>query len=337
MERSESSTMTEQAINADAPGTAQAALARPPGRDTDASIAPPGIGSILEMISSKLRHPLGECPPESDDCFYGNPLGFLGEDAPRLQREQFARQLGKKMTWPHLCSIGTVVESSSTNFLSLCASVDRKTASLWALFEYLSYVGHPDQPGSLARLLAVASTEGAMRPGLSMRFAKAVWMGYYHACVAMMSALAIDWDAVAEEAFPWLVDENAEHSKPISRWTRDRLRWPGFVDQHADRPLRITDDRLVVRQMTSLVRPARAHGRRIRKDSVERMLSSPIVPGMRLLKDGHKGTGTHPSELAHLIAACGADSLLTAALRERNPWECLQDANGPRADVQPVA
>lgn len=283
--------------------------------------------SILDLLVRKTRRQLDDLPSDHEsDCFYGDPLAFLGDTAPRLGRARYEALMGGAASWQRLADMGRLDEPLAPRFMSLCAKVDHRTFCLWALMEYANFIRDPLDHRAQARLMAVAATDGDTQPALSMKFVKAVWMGYYHLVVATMEHLSLSWDDVPADHYPELIDlAQGGRMKPISNWSRDHLRWSSFVDMNGDRPLRLDDERLAVRQITSLARPPRAHGARMTPSQVGRLFPDPPMPSMRLVKDGHKGTQRNPSALSHLIAACGADSMVTPRLRDAGVCDAPSD------------
>lgn len=272
-------------------------------------------GSLLDLLVRKTRAELDELPADPDDCFYGNPLAFMGEAAPRLGRERFQQLLGADARWERLADMGRADTLVAPRFMAFSARVDARTFCLWALLEYANFIRDPLDARAQARLMAIATTDHDREPALSMRFVKAVWMGYFHAAVAAMEHLSLRWSDVPAGHYPALVDiASGELLKPIENWQRDRLRWTSFVEIHGDRLVRLGDPRLAVRQIASLSRPPRAHGARMQPSQMGRLFPDPPMPSMRLVKDGHKGTLRSPSVLSHLIAACGADALVAPRL-----------------------
>lgn len=276
------------------------------------------MDSILDLLVHKTRRQLDDPPSDlQGDCFYGDPLAFMGDAAPRLGRARYEALMGSETRWERLADMGRLDVPSAPRFMSLCAKVDQRTFSLWALMEYANFIRDPLDRRAQTRLMAVATIDRDPQPGLSMKFVKAVWMGYFHVAVAAMEHLSLSWDDVSPDHYPALVDAtNAEQVKPITNWPRDRLRWTMFVELYGDRLLRLSDPRRAVRQITSLSRPPRAHGARMTPSQIGRLFPDPPMPSMRLVKDGHKGTPRNPSVLSHLIAACGADAMVAPRLLE---------------------
>ena len=275
--------------------------------------------SILDIVMARLRPSLHELPVQpQDDCFYGDPLAFLGERAGRFGRHQLGRNMGDHFSWQWLAGMSADPDARTDNFLWLSTLVDRRTFSLWALLEFASFLRDPLDAHNEARLMAVARRSNDADPALSMNFVKAVWQGFFHTAEAGLPLVRADWSEVDERCFPALVDvRTLERFKPISRWPAEDSRWAAFIDTHGRQSLRIAEDRLRMRQLAALARPARAYGGANIGTHLGRHFLNPSMPTLRPLKDGFKGTATQPSALALLMAGCGADHVITA----RYPWD----------------
>jgi hypothetical protein len=142
-------------------------------------------------------------------------------------------------------------------------------------------------------------------------------MGYHHAVEAAMSRVGLGWMDVPEDSFPEMVDtQTLARSKPLMSWPQSGFRWAAFVERHRRSILNLDDSRVALKQILSLAKPPRAHGVDARNRSLAGLFVDPTATGLRLAQDGHKGTSQRPSALAHLIAACGADTLVTPRLRQ---------------------
>jgi len=276
--------------------------------------------SILDLVMARLRPSLHDVPaqPLADDCFYGDPLAFLGERGARFGRHQLGRNMGDHFSWEWLAGMSTEPAARTDNFIWLSTLVDRRTFSLWAMLEFASFLRDPVDLHNEARLMAVARRSSDADPALSMNFVKAVWQGFFHTAEAGLGLVSSDWDEVDERAFPSLVDvRTLERLKPVARWPEAESRWAGFIEAHGRQSLRIAEDRLRMRQIAALARPARVYGGANIGTHLGRHFLNPPMPTLRPLKDGFKGSATQASALALLMAACGADRVFTA----RYPWD----------------
>lgn len=288
--------------------------------------------SILDILMALMRPTLHEAPAgnSSLDCFYGDPLGFMGERAPRFSRHQLGRSMGDQFSWNWLASIGRKQGPRNDTFTWLSTLVDRRTFSIWAMFEFANFLRDPTNPLNEARLMAAASRDTSEQPELSMNFVKAVWQGFYNATEASMSLLSLGWHDIDEHVYPALVDVGSSNQfKPISSWPRDQANWADFVDANGMRSLRIADDRLRIRQLAALARPSRVYGARNIATDLGRQFTDPQMPALRPLKDGFKGTGRSPSVLAQLLAACGADRVVTSQFL----WDASQRVREEQGNI----